>query len=34
VERYIAGKLAGDRLLSARSINMTVTLLGRSSSAP
>ncbi len=28
VERYIAGKLAGDRPLSARSINMTVTLLG------
>jgi len=28
VESYIAGKLAGDRPLSARSINMTVTLLG------
>jgi integrase len=28
VERYIAGKLAGGRPLSARSINMTVTLLG------
>jgi integrase len=28
VERYIASKLAGDRPLSARSINMTVTLLG------
>jgi integrase len=28
VERYIAGKLAGARPLSARSINMTVTLLG------
>ncbi len=28
VERYIAGKLAGGRPLSPRSINMTVTLLG------
>jgi len=28
VESYIAGMLAGDRPLSARSINMTVTLLG------
>ena len=28
VERYIAGKLAEDRPLSPRSINMTVTLLG------
>lgn len=28
VERYIAAKLAEDRPLSARSINMTVTLLG------
>jgi Phage integrase, N-terminal SAM-like domain len=33
VERYIAGKLAEDEPLSARSVNMTVTLLGATLSA-